>query len=175
MENKDFNQNEFQRWGADWEASRKRGRIFGGLFLVLIGGIFLAKEMGVIMPEWLYSWKMLLIGIGLFVGIKHRFRNFSWIILIGIGSWGLIAEDFNLHISHVFWPVMIILLGFILILKPRNKWRNHWREEWMKRSGNADCRYTESTDSDDYLDYNVVFGGVKKKHHFQKFQRWRSE
>ncbi|MBL0342628.1 MAG: hypothetical protein IPP71_18090 [Bacteroidetes bacterium] len=38
------------------------GRIMAGLIVILIGGLLLARKMGVYFPEWLFSWQMLIIG-----------------------------------------------------------------------------------------------------------------
>ena len=41
-----------------WENNHKRGKFFAGLLIVGAGCLFLAREMGVLLPHWLFSWQM---------------------------------------------------------------------------------------------------------------------
>ena len=41
-----------------------RGRALGGLIVVAVGVVLLAKQVGVDFPYWFFSWPMLLITIG---------------------------------------------------------------------------------------------------------------
>ena len=50
------------------------GRILAGLLLASYGGLFLMRELGVELPALLFSWPMILIGIGLYTGARHNFR-----------------------------------------------------------------------------------------------------
>ena len=100
----------------EWEQSHRRGRFLGGLIIVGIGALFLAREMGVIMPHWIFSWKMLLIVIGLYIGVKHSFRNPGWLIPVFIGG-AFLLEDFypQFMIANFIWPVAIIFFGLIMM------------------------------------------------------------
>ena len=50
-------------------------RMWGGLILVAIGSLLLARKLGAYIPDWLLSWPMLLIACGLLIGFKSNFRN----------------------------------------------------------------------------------------------------
>jgi predicted membrane protein len=118
-----------------WEKEHKRGKIFGGIFIVIIGSLFLARELGVVFPEWLFTWKVLLIAIGLVHLLKHGFRRVGWLIPITIGSVFLISDLHpELAIKPLIWPVLLILLGLVIIFKPRrkNKWAR-W-QKWQKHN-----------------------------------------
>jgi hypothetical protein len=52
----------------------------GGLFLVIAGALFLARAMGMNLPVWLFTWPVLLMAIGLYLGIVSRFRSLFWLI-----------------------------------------------------------------------------------------------
>src|ERR1044071_2392057 len=88
-----------ERWEAKrakWEARRSEfhhgnGHIWTGALLLLIGGVALAKSLGVIMPGWLFTWQMLLIVIGLFIGLKKGFRG-GWFVPVIIGGAFLLNE-----------------------------------------------------------------------------------
>jgi len=152
----------------------RRGKIAGGIILFIIGAAFLAREMGTIFPSWLFTWQMLLIVIGLFIGVKSSFRNFSWFILIAIGSVFMI-EDFvpDMHIKVYFWPILIMLIGLGMIFKPRRSYnadycRNKWERKFNRRGGNYNgnrfsaCGNDESSSSDDTINMDGVFSGFKK-------------
>lgn len=70
----------------EWKHWQKRGKIFGGLVLLGIGAFLLARELGVALPDWLLTWKVLLIVLGLFIGIKNNFRRMFWIFPVVVGS-----------------------------------------------------------------------------------------
>ena len=168
MENQNINENPINSWADEWEASKRRGRILGGAALIVAGIILALQELKQItIPDWVFSWQSILVFIGLMIGVKSNFKRASAFILIMIGGVGLVAEYFlpEIHFSNLFWPIMIIGLGLILIFKPRNRWRNHWmRHQQMGHQFNRsmnDCR-TETNDSNDYINSSVVFGGVKK-------------
>lgn len=148
-----------------WEAEQRRGKIFGGLILIIIGSVFLSREFGIAIPHWILSWKMLLIVIGVFVGFKHNFERSGWIIPVLIGSAFLIQDFFpDIRISHFFWPIMIIVIGIIMILKPKRshrKWEKY--QHWNKHQHWQDWKEKSTyQSSEDYIEANAIFGSVKK-------------
>src|SRR3546814_9106295 len=64
----------------------KRGGVLAGLFVIAIGLVFLADRLGADLPEWLFTWPMILISLGIFAGIKHGFRPGGWLIMLLIGG-----------------------------------------------------------------------------------------
>ncbi len=126
------------------------GRRWGGLVIVIIGGILLARQVGADIPSWLISWPMLLIGIGLFIGVRHSFRNPGWIIPVILGSVFMIDRYYySFDVWQYFWPAFIIAIGLIMILKSRSRFRDNGRVNVLE--GNEDV-----------LDTVTIFGGVKK-------------
>lgn len=116
-----------------WEKEHRRGKILGGIFIVIIGSLFLARELGVVFPEWLFTWKVLLIALGIIHLLKHGFRRLGWLIPVTIGCIFLLSDMHpELAIKPLIWPILIILVGLIIIFKPRkkNKWA-HW-QKWQK-------------------------------------------
>ena len=120
---------------------RYNGRIWGGLFLLFMGGIFLMKEASLFaFPGWFFSWPMILIAVGVFSGIKHGFRGGGWIVLLLVGGFFLMDQmdpDFRIHRYIV--PFVIICVGLAMILRPRRRqydgwnrrdWRHHRRRDW---------------------------------------------
>jgi len=127
----------------------RSGRTFGGLVLVVIGGILLSRQFGVDIPEWLLTWEMFLIALGVFLGARRAFRPGGWLVLVLVGG-AFILNDFypEITLRHYIWPVAIILLGLLMILKPRRR-----KRDWP----------VERITSADDLEVNSIFGGSKKK------------
>lgn len=160
-------------------------RIWTGLFLLAAGFLLLIYKMGAPIPSWLFTWPMLLIAIGLFTGIRHRFTNPSWIILIGVGvffSWDNWYPDTN--IRQYIAPVIIILVGLAFILRPkkncatrrqerrrarwerRTGWRNDWYDQQYRQQGQGPTpptSFNTGTGSTETLEISSVFGSIKKR------------
>lgn len=174
MEIQNSNTEKENMW-EQWEAEHKRGKVIGGIFVVITGALFLGRELGVEIPHWVFSWKMLLIAIGLFVGIKHRFRRWGWLFPVIVGGAFLLVDLFpSLTIKPLLWPILIIAVGLIMIFKPRRRWgrHRHWKR-WHRRHGQwhdgtgeyKDCdghQYKETTSDSDTLEFSCVCGNIKK-------------
>jgi predicted membrane protein len=168
MENKGDNSKE--NLIKNFEAEHKRGKILGGLLVVVIGVVFLAKELGAEIPVWLFNWKMLLIGVGLVTLLKHKFRNGWGAVLMLVGGAFLVIDLYpELEIKSLILPVLIILVGLFIIFKPRRKFHRHHWNKWEKHyqynknwaiHGNS-CQ-EEEVSSDDVINTHVKMGGLKK-------------
>lgn len=148
---------------------RSNSRVWTGLFLVAVGVLLFANKMGANLPPWLFTWPMLLIGIGLLKGVQSGFRDNSWIILLLVGSlflWDNIVEDVDLHDFIV--PIIVISVGVLFIFRPKKNWQRSkdWkqfdREGWKNSWGGTAGTYT-STDDGEYLEINSVFSGANKR------------
>jgi len=150
----------------DYNQHKRDGRIIAGLFLLVVGAVFFMRAMAFpFFPDWLFTWPMILIAIGIYTGIKHQFRNPGWIILIIIGGFFLLDDmnlDFNLHRFIV--PVIIISVGLIMILRPK-RGRNWQRPEWsdwqrdkIVNQAKGDPNYS----AEDFFDATAIFGASKR-------------
>lgn len=142
-----------------------RGKVAGGLIIVAIGVLMLLRELGYDLPHWLISWKTLLIAIGLYIGIKHKFRNPGWMLLVAIGGIFLIGDLYPEYFNKsLIWPVVVILAGLFILFKPHRRcrqcrqwkrgehdWKQKW--EWENQSGQID---------EDMIETVSIFAGVKK-------------
>ncbi|WP_317898739.1 LiaF transmembrane domain-containing protein [Aurantibacillus circumpalustris] len=152
------------------EKSHRRGKIMGGLLIVAIGSLFLARELGVEIPFWVFTWKMLLIGLGLILAVKHKFLHPGWILLVAVGGAFLVTDIYpEMQIKPILWPSLLILLGLMIIFKPRRKnfgrYRRHWRNKLGHREFHNYCQNfmnQEEPNKDDYIESTVVMAGVKK-------------
>lgn len=170
MENNNSNEN---------REMNQSGKIMAGLIIVVIGSLLLVNNIAFNLPNWIFHWSNILIVIGLFVGIKHNFRNGSGIILIIIGAFFTLKEalDNVIDFDKIGWPALIIAIGLFLILKPKSdfsrkaKWKRKG-DKWRARFGQHDP-FMDNPDQDpnlnpdpekkssnlDYLDSVNVFGG----------------
>ncbi len=153
------------------------GNIIAGLILIAVGAVFLLRKMDFYFPDWLFSWPTLLILVGIYSGVKHKFRNNAWIFLIGIGIFFLV-QDYapDIQSRRFLVPIFIIVVGIILILRPN---RRFYGERISEKFANKDWSRTgnwqaygsdKGTDSNDYLNINSVFSGVQRTILSKNFQ-----
>ncbi|HEY4063709.1 MAG TPA: DUF5668 domain-containing protein [Puia sp.] len=161
----------------DRRSNRGPGRIWAGLFLLLIGAVLLLDQMGFPLPDWLFSWHVLLIVIGLFIGLRSNFRGGGWPIMILIGGFFLVQDYYPQWPIHRFiWPAVLIFVGLLIIVSPRRRWHRDWRHDWdshgrrcagQQRWGRRfDTSFGSSKEgysSEDFIDSTAIFGGVHKK------------
>ncbi len=133
------------------------GRFLLGLLLLTIGCILIFQRLVMPLPHWLFSWKTLLIAVGLIIGVQQNFRNPSWLILVMIGSIFLMGDLFpDFSIRYYALPIALIVIGLWIILNP-NKAGNQ-RSEVI-----ANHQYGIAGNSkDEYLDEISFIGGVRK-------------
>ena len=161
--------------------NREGGRLAGGLILVAVGAALLLRNTGFVIPGWMFSWPMILILVGIYSGFKHHFRNNSWLVLIGVGGFFLVNEFIpNLGLEPLFWPLIIIAVGVIFILRPgKNNWLDFKKDIEYNKFKNAPDSDFQATgenipaDSSDYLMVRSVFSGVVKKVVSKNFQGGR--
>jgi predicted membrane protein len=133
-----------------------RGRTIAGLIVVIAGTILLAKQMGADMPYWIFTWPMLLIAIGLYIGFRHNFRNPGWMIPTGIGLVFLVEHLVpDVAIRQYLWPIVIIAIGLFMILRPRGRRQGEYWRQWENRDSQSL--------SDSAFETVTIFGGDKKQ------------
>ncbi|MEO5590910.1 MAG: DUF5668 domain-containing protein [Chitinophagaceae bacterium] len=113
---------DMQSQDPNFNTPRHNGRVFGGLFLLVIGAIFFLKQADFFfLPNWLFSWPMILIAIGVFTGLKHNFRGAGWLIPIVIGGIFLVDRfDIGFDLHRFIFPAILICIGLSLILRPKH-------------------------------------------------------
>ncbi len=154
MERRNFHRRQREERIAWMKGCRKRqhhrdfneGKEWFGIFIILIGLIWLGKTFLGPYPDWLFSWQSLMIAIGLALGFASRFRNKAAYILILIG-FGFMAKEYifpEMDLGAIIWPVIIIGIGILFIVKKREEDRIHrylrehpekfkdWREHWHR-------------------------------------------
>lgn len=97
-------------------------RLIWGLFLIAIGGMLLAANLGVDLPHrvWNY-WPFLLIAMGaarmLFVRDRESAGDGFWLVLGGLYGWISIWNVGGLTWGTA-WPIFVIAGGLSVLLRP---------------------------------------------------------
>ena len=160
---RNYNEERRNRWENRMERHDGKGHIWTGIFLLAIGGIALARSFGVPVPDWLFSWQMLLIAIGLFIGFKKGFRDGGWFVPIIIGG-AFLANDYILEgdlRSHI-WPLILITVGALFIFRPRHRHCRGFKKKDGLQSETITPVSEESYTQDDFIDNVNIFSGTKK-------------
>lgn len=150
--------------------------IIGGLILIGIGVTLVLREMDFPFPHWLFTWPVILILVGFYSGVKHNFKNNSWIILSGVGVFFLLDKFIpGITLAPFFWPLVIIAAGILFILRPTGMRDNQWGFKRGRNYGGNWQAYGSSTgtDSNDFLNIHSVFSGVQRSVLSKNFQGGR--
>ena len=131
------------------------GRVLGGAIVVIVGSALLARQVGADFPEWLFSWPMFLIVLGIYIGARHRFRNPGWLFPVAIGTAFLLDRIVpDLEFGHFIWPVLIIGFGLAMIF--RRGRHDQMFKRWEREA-------TTATTTEGMMDSVVIFGENKKQ------------
>ena len=133
------------------------GRAIAGIIVVVVGTLLLAREVGADIPYWVFSWHMLLIAFGLYLGARHSFRNPVWLIPVAIGSVFLI-EDLvpEIRVREYFWPMLIIAVGLVMIIRSRRRHSDMFKS-WELKANEA------SSMPEGFFETVTIFGENKKQ------------
>jgi hypothetical protein len=154
--------------------NKERSRVITGLILVGVGAVLLLHNTGVFIPHWLFSWPMILILCGVYSGVKHNFQNNTWLILLAIGGFFLLDDVIpGLGIEPYFWPVLIIAVGLLFILRPKRDNQFLFGSDKKKMGDDvtsSDWQRNYTTDDSETVKINSVFSGINKKIVAKNFQ-----
>ena len=155
----------------------KKGNLWAGLVLIAVGALLVSRQFGVYYPEWIFSWEMIVVVIGILVGMKSGFRDYGWAIIIGIGLIFLFDDIFQEMPVHQYgWPILIIAVG-VFVLMPGLGSKREEREEQKQKEKEGEegiVRGEETVEepegppamrasfTGDLLEVVSVFGMVKK-------------
>ncbi len=135
----------------DNNSSNMSTRVITGLILIVLGGLFLLDNYGIIhfsLPDFLWHWEYILIGLGTLFIVTSQNKT-AGIILIVIGLFNLFPE---------FWPLLLVALGVYIILKRNGSRHKNFN---VNLNLNGDEEKTDSN-SINILDDVSIFGGGTK-------------
>jgi predicted membrane protein len=153
-------------------------RILLGALVIGAGILLLFRNLGFWFPSFIFSWPMILIAIGFFIGVRDRFRNNSWWIMMAIGGFFLIHNEFEeFDLGDFFWPLLILAIGVSILLgRGKSKRRFLNTEENNSTTNNiSNMEVTTTTEAtgtnkEDVIDAAAIFGSVKKNIYSKNFK-----
>ncbi len=102
---------------------KRRGVTFG-LVLIIVGAVILLKSIGAIAPFDIdLGFPFIMIALGVVIGLRSRFRNPAWIILLLIGVANAIPE---FRIGRMESDDVAVAIGFIFLgayVMRRRRWQ----------------------------------------------------
>ncbi len=145
-------------------AQRTQGRIFWGLLLIVLGGLFLLDQMDKLDFGDLigHYWPVVFILLGFSILLSNNFRNAgAGIFFIAFGAFFLLIRlrIFDRMVWSYLWPLAIIAVGIWILLRPA------WHPDRKKAEGMT---------ADD-LDINQVFSGSVRKIESQNFRGGKAD
>lgn len=154
-----------ERWEKRMERRQGSGHVWTGVLMLLIGAAALLRQYNEQFPSWVFTWQMLLITLGLFIGFRHRFHGVAWFILILVGGTFLFNDYFlEKDMRRNLWPIILIGVGAFLIFRSGRTKRNPSDPDNPGTPAGNDSNpfVGESYSSDDIIDTTAIFGGTKK-------------
>jgi len=173
---------------ANISKQKSDGGIIFGIVILAIGLLLLVRKLGFFIPDWVLSWPMILVAIGLFSLIKHEFKSAMGGILLGLGLYFLFEREFGFDfgIENYIFPVVLILVGIYLITKKKKE--NQVMEDLRQKmntpktdgsassSSGADSKPLSGMSSssgisfNDRLNIDAIFSGVNRRILSKNFQ-----
>jgi predicted membrane protein len=161
--------------------NRKPDKTLLGMIFVLLGLILLLRSLNIFFfAPWIVSFPMALLSLGVFLGLKLDFKRPIAFIPIIIGSIFLIEEIIpKFDAGDIFWPVMIITLGFWMILGRKKTTHNNpiinpINSVTESIKPNQEIPNQENKDNYSFtgerIDSTSMFGGIKKNIVSKNFQ-----
>jgi predicted membrane protein len=159
----------------DWRNQGDGKNPWIGVLFLFIGGVFMLRYLGLGFPSWVYSWKVILIAIGIFIGLKDGFRGPTWIILVGIGSFFLLDNVFpELDLNRLILPIVFIGIGLSLVFRPKRitktdqqiigtgeSNRDYTSAENIQTTANEGI-FVRDSGTDNVLNIVSIFANIKK-------------
>ncbi len=139
--------------------TNKQSLLWMGLLVIGVGMLWLLQKMNIVeFPYWMFTWKAVLIIIGILIGIQSKFRGFTWVGFIVTGGVLILSDipGIGPEMRHYTLPILVIYGGIMLVL--RALFKKGDESLWSSKSG-----FSSSEGTDDYLDITAIFGGSKRK------------
>ncbi|HIP31351.1 MAG TPA: hypothetical protein EYG86_01170 [Crocinitomicaceae bacterium] len=137
-------------------ARHQKSKLFAGVLIIAFGVLFLMDRLGANIPNWIYSWKMILIAIGAVTLYKHKFQNFGGWVLITIGTVFIINDHYkDLIDASLLLPAFVILFGVLMVGKSMNVFGKKKPKRFPFDDGSV-------VEDGEYMEATALFGNVKK-------------
>ena len=166
------------------EGKNSSSRLWTGVIILAVGLVFFLRNFGIDIPDWIVSWHMLLIAIGLLIGYKRNFNGGGWLIMVLVGVYFTLQEITYFDLSKYAVAVGFIIAGLFLILRPKSNFSHKQRrnkKRWKDKVARFDDLDQEmpveeqpagfdNYDKNDILDSVNVFGGSHQNVYSKNFK-----
>lgn len=161
------------------ETKKKSGilndRILLGALIIGVAVLLLLRNLGFWFPSFLFTWPIILIVIGLYIGLREGFRNNGWWIMVAIGGFFLLRNELdNFDLGDFFWPILIFGIGLSVLLSKGGKKRRASETETTTNAepvqDGMNFTPTPETGSETVVDAAAIFGSVKKNIYSKNFK-----
>lgn len=175
------------------ESPKNKSATIGAIILI-IGLVLLIKNLIPNLPNFLLSWQLVFIAVGIIVGMKTKFKSLVPIILIAIGGLSFIHQYiFSIpHYRAIFLPIILILIGIKLITSNNKKTRSIGYQspespaeassntsmiayDYSKNDNSNTQGSTEKTNNyalpPEFIDVEVYFGSQSTKIYTKSFKK----
>jgi predicted membrane protein len=148
------------------ERRKSDKRFYFGVILIVVGVILILERLNLIpesLVDVLFSWQMLLIGIGVLSLIGGN--RTAGTILIVVGGTFMIPELITVphEIRRIYWPLILVAIGISILMRQRDHQRLRRGDNPIinipkdKEPNSSNSSY--NTDSFNTFDDFVIFGG----------------
>lgn len=140
-------------------------RLGVGIIFIFIGAVLVLSNIGImpaILKNYIFSWQMILIVIGLFSLANKRDKTLG-LVLISVGVFFILPGIFGIPGVRwgKFWPVLFVFIGAYILFRRKIEPVGH--------------SYIESDiEDEDFIDDLNVFSGNKRHITSQKFRGGRT-
>jgi predicted membrane protein len=136
--------------------------LWAGVIVLCIGLFIFLRKMGLEMPDWLFSWPMIIVAVGFLMGVKNKFQGIGWFIVTFVGCVFLVGEIVpdEWDISRFIFPTILIMVGVYMIGRAASR-----KQRYEEIMGEGTVR-----NSDDYIQSTTIFSGTNKMILSKNFQ-----
>jgi predicted membrane protein len=161
------------------ENGRGEGKLVLGIFVVLIGIVFLLDNLGVLhfYNVWAF-WPalMILLGIVRMITSYSNAGRISGVVLFAVGAI-LLANNLGYipwNLWSLFWPLLLIVWGLGMLFRGYDRWGAGFRfggpTNYDPSTGARTNFFKPPAESIDSLHQWAVFGGSRRRINSQNFQ-----
>jgi predicted membrane protein len=154
------------------QRQRKIGPALVGIFLIILGVIWVLNNTGTIDIELRAWWPLIIIAIGLaHLGRKRNLMDFGSWFFIGIGVLFLLTENNILDRDEVwkYWPVILILVGLSIVFGGFGYSRRH-NQNLNQNLDDHHHSNSKSFSDENTINESALFSGVEKRINSDKFK-----
>ncbi|MFM1947623.1 MAG: hypothetical protein RL207_1906 [Bacteroidota bacterium] len=137
-------------------SQKKRKQSALGIILLIIGGIWFAKESGVTFPDWMFGFHSVFFLIGIYQLFKNGLNQIGAYVWIFISFAFMLEHFLSWEFRPYFLPLILVVLGITLIFNPIRGWRK--RNSTNDSIGQNKDKYS----IDNGVSIQVFMGGVQK-------------